>query len=223
MLVLRPAGKLNKRAFTIIELMVVVAISALLAISAIPGYQNFVQNNASLSIASRLTASLRLARTEAIKRGIPVTICPIANTFNPTAAFNESIEQWPCQNTATWDAWKVFADPNFDASEDFSDGWPIIQYVKNSQNSVMTSSVSGPITFDPMGFARVSPASTNSNWNWSATYSGGEWQHSNEYSAAYSGSVTRTFTITPPGCTGNNGRVITIRQNGLITVEKSAC
>lgn len=223
MLTLQPVGKLNKQAFTIIELIVVVAISALLAIAAVPGYQNFVQNNASLSIASRLAGSLRLARTEAIKQGIPVTVCPISNTFNPSAAFNESIEEWPCQSTTTWDAWKVFADPNFDATEDFSDGWPILQYVKNSQNGVMTSSISGPITFDPMGFASVSPASTNSSWNWSSTYSSGEWQYSNEFDSAYAGSVSRTFTISPPGCTGNNGRVITIRQNGLITVEKSAC
>lgn len=218
---LRFAGKLG---FTVVEMMTVVIIISLLLTAAIPGYENFVRNNQAFILASRLESSLRLAQSEAIKQGIPVTVCPISSTFNPTADFNQSQEEWPCQNTATWNAWKVFSDPNFDFSEDFSDGWPIIKYVGGDipPNSI-TSNISGPITFDAMGFANIDPAGTRSGWSWSNSFSSGEWQWSYTYSSAYTGSYYRLFTIVPPGCTGQNARALEITQNGVITVANIDC
>jgi type IV fimbrial biogenesis protein FimT len=217
------AGKLQTKAFTIVEIMTVVVISALLITAAIPGYENFMRNNESIIMASRLESSLQLARAEAIKQGIPVTVCPIDPAFNPTADFNQTSEQFPCQNSTDWTAWKVFADPNFNATEDFSNGWPIIQYVGDNQPSVISANISGPITFDPMGFANIQPATTRSGWTWSSSYSSGEWQWSYAYGSDYTGSYYRLFTIAPTGCSGNNARTVQISQNGAITILNSSC
>lgn len=221
---LQHVGKINS-GFSLVEILTVVIISAILITAAIPGYESFVRNNESLVMASRLASSLRLARAEAIKTGIPVTVCPIDSSFNPTTAFDQTTEQWPCQDIITWDAWKVFRDADFNATEDFTNGWPIIEYVGgNNQPGAITSSISGPITFDPNGFANLNPTVTRSGWTWSASPSGGDWSWSNTYGSDYGGSYPdRTFTITPAGCSGNNARSVDVTQNGMITVTQIGC
>jgi len=217
------AGNYLRRGFSIIELMTVIAIIGLLITAALPGYQNFVRNNEAFVMASRIESALRLAQGEAIKRGIPVTVCPISATLNLATTFSTSTEEYPCLNTTAWDAWKVFADPNMNAVEDFSAGWPVIKYFGDVQPGSITSNVSAPITFDPMGFANINPAATRSGWTWSSSYSSGEWQWSYSYGSAYTGSYQRVFTVTPIGCTGQNARSVTVTQNGVITIVNSSC
>lgn len=217
-------GKNHTQAFTIVEIMTVVIILSLLITAAIPSYENFVRNNQAFIMVSRLESSLRLAQSEAIKQGIPVTVCPISSTFNPTTDFNQSIEQWPCQNTTTWDAWKVFTDPHFNATEDFANGWPILEYVGGDiPTGSITTNIASPITFDPMGFANINPSTTRSGWTWSSSYSSGEWQWSYNYGSTYGGTYYRLFTIIPTGCTGQNARLLEISQNGVITISNTDC
>jgi Tfp pilus assembly protein FimT len=217
-------GKHKQIAMTIVEMLTVVIIISLLLTAAIPGYENFMRNNQAFILASRLESSLRLAQGYAIKLGIPVTVCPISSSFNPTTAFNQTEEQWPCQNISEWDAWKVFQDPNFNFTEDFTNGWPILEYVGGDiPTGTITSNISGPITFDPMGFANVDPTASRAGWTWSDSYSSGEWTWSYTYSSAYTGTYDRTFSVVPAGCTGQNARSIDITQNGLITVSNIDC
>lgn len=216
-----PAGK--KRGFTIIEIMTVVVIASLLIVATFPGYENFIRNNEAFIAASRLAEALRLAKAEAIKYGIPVTVCPISANFNPTAAFNEASEEWPCQNTTAWDAWKVFKDPNFNGVENFSAGWPVIKYYGDVDPGTITSNLSGRITFDPLGFANIQPATTRAGWTWSTFYFSGEWQWTYTYASAYSGSYYRLFTVVPEGCTGKNAKSVEITQNGVITIDNIDC
>ena len=219
----RFVGKSKTLAFTIVEIMTVVVIVALLITAAIPSYESLLRNTQSTAIASKLAASMRLAKTEAIKRGIPVTVCPISPSFTVSAAFNESVEQWPCQNSTDWTAWKVFIDPAFTGTENFSAGWPILEYVGNNPADTISSNLSGRVTFDQMGFANIQPATTRSGWTWSSSYSSGEWSWSYNFVSAYGGSYYRVFTITPNGCTGNNARTVEVNQNGVITVTNGAC
>lgn len=213
----------KKSGFTIVEIMTVVVIASLLIVAAIPGYENFVRNNEAFIAASRLASAFRLAKAEAIQHGIPVTVCPISGNFNPTSAFSETSEEWPCQATTTWDAWKVFKDPNFDATEDFSDGWPIIQYYGDINPDTIISNISGPITFDPMGFANIDPVTTRAGWTWSSSYASGEWEWSYSYTSAYTGDYYRLFTIIPSGCSGQNAKAVEITQNGVITISNIDC
>ena len=64
--------------FTLIETIVVVTITALLAGLAAPSFREFIANTQIQASASDLQASLLLARSEAVKRNAPVTVVPAA-------------------------------------------------------------------------------------------------------------------------------------------------
>ena len=61
--------------FTLIELMVTVAVLAILLTIAIPNYQMFVMNSRMASQTNDLITALSLARSEAVKRAANVTVC----------------------------------------------------------------------------------------------------------------------------------------------------
>ena len=60
--------------FTLIELMVTVAVLAILVTIAIPNYQAFVVNSRMTAQANDFLASLNLARSEAVTRNAPVSM-----------------------------------------------------------------------------------------------------------------------------------------------------
>jgi type IV fimbrial biogenesis protein FimT len=65
--------------FTLIELMVTVAILAILAAVAAPSFNEAILSNKLASYANNFVASATLARSEAIKRNAVVTLCRSAN------------------------------------------------------------------------------------------------------------------------------------------------
>jgi type IV fimbrial biogenesis protein FimT len=76
----RRAGKtplevLGHRGFTLVEMMVTVAIAAVLAGFALPNLSSFLQKVKLNAISGSLVASLQLARSEAIKMNRPVIVC----------------------------------------------------------------------------------------------------------------------------------------------------
>lgn len=69
----------GQRGFTIVELMVVVAVMAVLAVIAIPSFNSVALSSKLNAIANNFVASAQLARSEAIKRNMPVTLCASSN------------------------------------------------------------------------------------------------------------------------------------------------
>lgn len=61
--------------FTLIELMVTIAVAAILLTIAVPGFQALVQNNRATTLANELTTALNLARSEAVRRGQMISVC----------------------------------------------------------------------------------------------------------------------------------------------------
>lgn len=69
--------------FTLIELMVVIAIAAIMLGLAIPSFKEFIASQRVKSASYELSTSLLIARSEAIKRNADVTISPAtANTWS---------------------------------------------------------------------------------------------------------------------------------------------
>lgn len=66
----------QNRGFTLIELMVVLALVAILAGLAAPSYRSFIVNQQLTSASSDFLASMLQARSEAMRRGLPVAIFP---------------------------------------------------------------------------------------------------------------------------------------------------
>ena len=65
----------TKSGFTLIELLVTVAIAAVLMALAAPNLASFLKNNRLTTVTNDLLGDLAVARSEAAKRGLPVTIC----------------------------------------------------------------------------------------------------------------------------------------------------
>ena len=67
------------RGFTLIELLVGLAVAALLIGLAVPAYADWIASLQVMHEAQHLAASMNLARSEAIKRGLRVNLCKSAN------------------------------------------------------------------------------------------------------------------------------------------------
>ncbi len=65
--------------FTLVELLVTIAIVAILASLAAPSFVQFLAKQAVTAQANEFADALRLARSEALKRGLPVRLCRVAD------------------------------------------------------------------------------------------------------------------------------------------------
>lgn len=93
---------MDRRGFTLVELLVVLAVGAILLTIAIPGYA-FLANTSRLAAATNdVVTALQLARSEAVKRGTRVTVCKSSNPMAASPA---------CHPAASWQqGWLVFVD-----------------------------------------------------------------------------------------------------------------
>ena len=69
----------SNRGFTLIEMMVTIAVMAMLLMIAVPSFRNASLSSQLRSAANDFIASSNLARSEAIKRGSAVTLCVSAD------------------------------------------------------------------------------------------------------------------------------------------------
>jgi type IV fimbrial biogenesis protein FimT len=115
--------------FTLIELMVALAVMAIVLGLAVPGFQSMVNGNRLTGAANELVASLQTARIEAIRRSRRVVVCTSANANAGVAA--------TCSNVNI-NGWITFVDVNpngeFDANDKIkdSDGTERLALLRNS-------------------------------------------------------------------------------------------
>lgn len=100
--------------FTLLELMVVLAIVAVLATLAAPSFTRLVQSNTVSSVVNIFMADMRYARSESIRRGGGVVMCRSDAPEAPTPVCNNDSGD----GDAGWvSGWIVFLDTNNDADK----------------------------------------------------------------------------------------------------------
>lgn len=120
--------------FTLIELMVTVAVIVVLTTIAVPSFQSFIQNQRSTTQANNLVTAIQLARSEAVQRGEDVQFC--ASTDGSTCA----------GSSGAWtDGWIVVANGGSEVVR----VWDSLPGTANVSEASKTKS----ITFEPSGAA----------------------------------------------------------------------
>ncbi len=100
----------NYHGLTLIELMVTLAVFAIVTVLAFPGFKLYQQNSNRVSQINDLIATLSLARSEAVKRNLPVIVCASADMAT-------------CSGVNDWTTgWIAFIDDNLDGVVDPTDG-----------------------------------------------------------------------------------------------------
>lgn len=96
------------RGVSMIELMVVVLVLGILSAIAVPGFKSTIQSSQRTVYANQLFEDLAFARSEAIKRGVRVVVCP-------------STGGTQCTDDINWQVgWMVFVD--LDSGASFTSG-----------------------------------------------------------------------------------------------------
>lgn len=96
--------------FTLIELMIAVALISILLAAAVPSFRSMIQNNRATARANEFATALSMARSESTRRGFPVRMTSLNGT---------TPSQWES-------GWRIWVDSNgngaYDAGEELQMG-----------------------------------------------------------------------------------------------------
>lgn len=134
-------SKSREAGFTLIELMVTMAIAAVLLMVAVPSLNTYRRNAELTSITNTLVASINTARGEALKRGLSAMVVPI-------------------NNGSVWTAgWVVFVDT--DSSRDYDATKDTLVFTQSATASYIAidprnaaNASASQIRFDASGYPR---------------------------------------------------------------------
>ena len=100
--------------FTLIELIVTMVLAAIILTIGVPSFQEAIQNNRRTTQVNDFISALNIVRSEAIKRGMQVTMCKSTDSTNcNTTACNAST------GDNCWEkGWITFTDTDADGSLD---------------------------------------------------------------------------------------------------------
>ncbi len=139
----------NQSGFNLFELVIVMSIVGILTVIGVPSFQYVTTSNRITSEVNGLLGDLQFARSEAIREGQYVTVCPSANPL-------QSPPQ--CSGSNSWQTgWIVFIDavPNQHVPAN-----PVILRLQNTFTSTDTFVADNnvqAITFNRSGFAMSGP------------------------------------------------------------------
>lgn len=138
---------LAERGFSMVELMITIAIAAILLALAVPSFTSFLNSNRVTSQANELLANFQLARLESIRRGARVVVCGSANAAAATPT---------CSTGTGWGGWIVFVDANRNNTFATSDGDTLLSVNPLSGvTATASSNVDAAVVFRPDGMART--------------------------------------------------------------------
>lgn len=87
--------------FTIIELLVTLAVAAIILTIAVPSFQGLIERSRLTTEANTLGSALQLARSEAVKRGEDVSLAAGGTTFSDGFCVHSDSSGTSCTDSAT--------------------------------------------------------------------------------------------------------------------------
>jgi type IV fimbrial biogenesis protein FimT len=109
-------NSVKRLGFTLVELMITLAITGILMSVGIPSFNSMISSTRLTSYANEFVTALNLARSEAVKRGVSVTVRKVDN-YSSTKKGAEV--NWEDGRDVNWeDGWNVFTDANSDGKFD---------------------------------------------------------------------------------------------------------
>lgn len=135
--------KKRNRGFTLLELMATIALAAVLFGLAIPSLGNWIRDSRLTRFSNDFVTASHLARTEAIKRRVPVTICAI-DPNDPSS----------CAANGQFRGWIVFVDEDGDWDIDAANEEILQSYAGPPAAVTVDSGERRVLSFADSGFAR---------------------------------------------------------------------
>jgi type IV fimbrial biogenesis protein FimT len=130
---------LKIKAFTLVELIITLAVAAILAAIAAPSFADIIKSNRLTTQINELAAALNLSRSEAIKRGLTVTTC-------------RSSDGTSC--TGSWqDGWIVFQDVDDDGVVDAGDTVLLVHSSLSTGNTLNFTGGGNRVAHEASGYA----------------------------------------------------------------------
>lgn len=83
-------NRAHNKGFTLIEMMVTVAIMAIVATIAAPSFVDMIRNNRVTTAANDVLSAMQLARSEAIRQRRPITVCAGADACTDSTDWLEA-------------------------------------------------------------------------------------------------------------------------------------
>jgi type IV fimbrial biogenesis protein FimT len=142
------------RGFTLFELVVVMGIAGILLMVAIPSYRYVTSSNRVAAEMNGLLGDLQYARAEAIRQGLPVSVC-----ISSTGTSCDNVAGTPSWNTG----WIVFSDANGNRTVDAGDNVLRIQNVFTGSDTLTANNQISAITFNREGFASANASLAGNN------------------------------------------------------------
>lgn len=119
------AAKRAVRAFTLIELMVTIALVGILLSIGVPTMRSFLQDDRQSTQANSLWMSLKLARSEARKQDASVSVCPSNDGLTCSGSANSWAQGWIVLSTAPGTAAPALTFPSLAYGSTLTETTPI--------------------------------------------------------------------------------------------------
>ena len=130
---------MNKQhGFTLVELMITLAIATILLTVAVPSFNETIKNNRLITQANELVGTMNLARSEAVKVGRTATVCVSSN-------------QVACTGGTDWSqGWLMWVDADNDNILDAGEERKVVKALPNSMSYTGNTT---QVQYSPQGAA----------------------------------------------------------------------